>query len=154
MAITQAPETLNALAPDLTQTPPRSPRETLAGYVLAARALDKCRATLNGSNGEYNFNRKLDQMFFEFTGIDADEFSAFVKTGADDAAVAEWIQKHSRVQNRQEIIQWNNQLRAMQLKDLPGPLQEFFEDYIEKHLPKHRPVYCVFDVFDIEEGRL
>jgi Domain of unknown function (DUF5069) len=25
---------------------PRSPRETLAGYVLAARALDKCRADL------------------------------------------------------------------------------------------------------------
>jgi 50S ribosomal subunit-associated GTPase HflX len=27
---------------------PRSPRETLAGYVLAAHALDKCRADLVG----------------------------------------------------------------------------------------------------------
>jgi len=27
---------------------PRSPRETLGGYVLAARAVDKCRAVLVG----------------------------------------------------------------------------------------------------------
>lgn len=33
---------------------PRSPRETLAGYVLAARAVDKCRAVLVGWEGEYH----------------------------------------------------------------------------------------------------
>jgi hypothetical protein len=32
---------------------PRSPRETLGGYVLAARAVDKCRAVLAGRQGEY-----------------------------------------------------------------------------------------------------
>ena len=31
---------------------PRSPRETLGGYVLAARAVDKCRAVLAGRQGE------------------------------------------------------------------------------------------------------
>jgi hypothetical protein len=30
---------------------PRSPRQTLAGYVLAARAVDKCRAVLVGGKG-------------------------------------------------------------------------------------------------------
>ena len=34
------------LAKDLTRTFPRSPRETLGGYVIAGRALDKCRAVL------------------------------------------------------------------------------------------------------------
>lgn len=34
---------------------PRSPRETLAGYVLAARAVDKCRAVLAGWEGDYPF---------------------------------------------------------------------------------------------------
>ena len=33
---------------------PRSPRQTLAGYVLAARAVDKCRAVLVGWEGEYH----------------------------------------------------------------------------------------------------
>lgn len=37
-------EKLTLLAPDLTRDFPRSPRETLAGYVVAARTLDKCRA--------------------------------------------------------------------------------------------------------------
>ena len=30
---------------------PRSPRQTLAGYVLAARAVDKCRAVLAAGKG-------------------------------------------------------------------------------------------------------
>src|ERR1041385_8133798 len=63
---------------------PRSPRETLAGYVLAARALDKCRAVLAGWQGEYHSNCPVDQMWLKFTGIDYDDFKAFVATGATD----------------------------------------------------------------------
>lgn len=33
---------LRLLARDLTREFPRSPRETLGGYVIAARAVDKC----------------------------------------------------------------------------------------------------------------
>jgi hypothetical protein len=36
-------------AKDLTKEYPRSPRDTLAGYVIAARMLDKCRAVLAGT---------------------------------------------------------------------------------------------------------
>lgn len=32
-----------------------SPRDTLAGYVVAARPLDECRALLTGNAGEYRF---------------------------------------------------------------------------------------------------
>ncbi|MBT5925164.1 MAG: DUF5069 domain-containing protein, partial [Verrucomicrobia bacterium] len=35
---------LSDLALDLTTSFPRSPRSVLAGYVIAARMLDKCRA--------------------------------------------------------------------------------------------------------------
>ncbi len=50
--------TLNAK--DLTKEYPRSPRETLAGYVIAARMLDKCRAAISGTLGEYHFDCPLD----------------------------------------------------------------------------------------------
>jgi len=40
-------------AKDLRTTYPRSPREKLGGYVIAARSVDKCRAFLLGINGEY-----------------------------------------------------------------------------------------------------
>ena len=39
-------ERLQSLARDLRKTPPRSPRETLGGFVIAARMLDKARADL------------------------------------------------------------------------------------------------------------
>ena len=42
-------------AQDLRQHYPRSPREKLGGYVIAARSVDKCRAFLLGINGEYNY---------------------------------------------------------------------------------------------------
>lgn len=59
------------MAKDLLREFPRSPRESLGGYVVAARVLDKCRAAVAGTLGEYHFNCLLDRHFFDFTGIDA-----------------------------------------------------------------------------------
>jgi uncharacterized protein DUF5069 len=61
---------------------PRSPRATLAGYVLAARAVDKCRAVLVGWEGEYHSNCPVDQRWLKFAEIDYDDFRSFVATGA------------------------------------------------------------------------
>ncbi len=145
---------LQSLAPDLTRAFPRSPRETLAGYVVAARALDKCRAVIAGTNGEYHFDCPLDQQFFEFAGINSSEFRAFVETGADDEAVASWIGEHSKLKDKAEVVQWNNRLRYTRPVDMPVELQVFLEDYIAEFLPRGRPVYVWFDVYDLEENRL
>lgn len=147
-------QNLKLLAKDLTKDYPRSPRETLAGYVIAARMLDKCRAVLAGTAGEYHFDCPLDNQLLGFTGIAADEFKAFVATGATDAEVADWIQLHSKIKERPEIVAWNNKLRATRPCDMPIELQQFLEDYIAKVVPKNRPVYVWFDVYDLEEGRL
>ena len=147
-------EKLKLLAPDLTKNYPRSPRETLAGYVIAARMLDKCRAVVAGTAGEYHFNCPLDNQFLGFAGIDAEQFKAFVATGATDVEVAGWIEQHSKVKDRAEIVAWNNKLRCTRLCDMPIHLQEFLEGYIPQFVPKNRPVYVWFDVYDLEEGRI
>jgi len=144
----------SSTALDLTKEYPRSPRETLAGYVIAGRALDKCRAVIAGTNAEYHFDCPLDRLFFDFTGIDSAAFKAFVETGADDAAVANWIKQHSRAEEGTEIVQWNNKLRYTRPVDMPVELQVFLETYIAENVPKGRPVYVWFDVYDLEEGRL
>ena len=141
-------------AKDLTHEFPRSPRETLAGYVLAARVLDKCRAAIAGTLGEYHFYCPLDRLFFEFTGINSELFRSFVATGADDAAVATWITEHATAHSQIEIIKWNNRIRETRLGDMPPEIQEFLEGYINKHLPAGRVVYRWLDVYDIEEQRL
>jgi hypothetical protein len=147
-------ETMTLTAKDLTKEYPRSPREMLAGYILAARALDKCRSVIAGTPGEYHFDCPLDRYFFGFTGINAESFRSFVATGADDVAVAAWITEHAALRPRIEIIKWNNRMRETRLGDMPEELQEALEDYIPKCLPKGRVVYRLFDVFDIEEKRL
>lgn len=145
---------LKLIALDLTQSFPRSPRETLAGYVIAGRTLDKCRATAAGTAGEYHFDCPLDRQFLDFTGIDASAFKEFVATGTTDAEVADWITAHSKVSNREDIVQWNNKLRATRPCDMAMELQLFLEDYIPKVVRKNRPVYVWFDVYDIEEQRI
>lgn len=145
---------LKILASDLTKTTPRSPRATFAGYIHAGRMLDKCRAVAAGTGGEYHYNCPLDRIFFDFTGIDHETFKTFVATGADDAAVADWITAHSKVKDKTAVIAWNNKMRDMRLSEMPMPLQEFLEGYIPKFIPKGKVVRVWFDVYDMEEGRL
>ncbi|MBC2606775.1 DUF5069 domain-containing protein [Pelagicoccus albus] len=145
---------LKTLAKDLRTEFPRSPRETLAGYVVASRALDKCRAVLAETNGEYHFGCPLDNTFFNFSGISSDSFKEFVASGADDAAVAAWITEKSQIKNTREIIAWNNEMRSKRPVDMPIELQEFLEGYIPQFIPEGKIVRVWFDVYDMEEGRL
>lgn len=147
-------EKIKLLAKDLTKEFPRGPREMIAGYVLAARCLDKCRAELNKSHGEYHYDCPLDKRFLEFAEIDSKKLKDFVATGATDTEVAEWITANAKKRERVEIIQWNNQQRDARLSELPPQLQEFMEDYIQENIPRNRPVYHWFDVFDLEEERI
>ncbi|MEP6664134.1 MAG: DUF5069 domain-containing protein [Verrucomicrobiota bacterium] len=147
-------EKIKLLAKDLTKEYPASPRETLGGYVLAARCLDKCRAVLNKSAGEYHYDCPLDKIFLGFAELDADTFKTFVATGATNEQITVYITKNAKKRKRIEIIQWNNKQRDLRLSDLPSGVQEYMEDYIPKFLPKNRPVYHWFDVFDIEEERI
>lgn len=149
-----ATEKLKLLARDLTREYPRSPRETLAGYVIAARAVDKCRAMLAGTAGEYHSGCLLDRIWLDFAGIGYEAFRDFVATGATDAEVADWIQKNARPRPRIEIIRWNNEWRGKRLSELPDNLQEFMEDYVPKFVPRNRPVYVLFDIYDLEEERI
>ncbi len=139
---------------DLTKSYPRSPRETLGGYVVAARTLDKCRAAVAGTLGDYHYDCPLDHLFFDFTGIDSDDFKDFVATGADDPSVAAWIQENAKPHPREEVIRWNNDLRYKRISEMPIELQVFLEDYIPEFVaPQGKSITYWFDVYDIEEER-
>ena len=110
-------EKVKMLARDLRgdKESPRGPRETLGGYALAARALDKCRAALVGWQGAYLSNCPLDQRWLRFGGIDYEAFRAFVATGATDAEVATWIGEHAKERSQAEIDAWNRREGAVSL---------------------------------------
>jgi hypothetical protein len=145
---------LRKFAKDLTKDFPRSPREKLAGYVLAARALDKCRAELCGTQGEYHYACPLDSQFLEFSGISPDDFRNAVAEGRSDEEMDRWVREHAKNDSKEDVIRWNNSLRDKRISELDTELQVFLEDYIDECVPKDRVVYHWFDVYDIEEKRI
>ncbi len=148
-------EKLQKLAKNLDQEPPRSPRELLGGYVILARCVDKCRSSLLGINGEYNYwPCSVCSHLEEFSGVDHQLLQEFVASGANDDEVAEWFSSQSKVKNKIEVIRWNNRMRDMKISEMGDDAQEYLESYIPEYVPKHRPVYVWFDVYDLEEGRL
>lgn len=98
---------------NLTQRPPRSPRVRLGGYVLLPRLLDKCRAELAGTSGEYHYNCPLDQRFFVFTGIDHQALKAEVAKGLGDGDLLAWIETNAPIKHSDhEIAQWSTHREA------------------------------------------
>jgi hypothetical protein len=147
--------TVKKLAPDLTKGFPSSPHAMLGGYIIARRAVDKCRAGLAGTIGEYHDDCPLDNIFLGFAGIKFADLKELLATGADDEAVGKWIEEHATKRPRIEIIKWNNDWRYKRMSETPDQMQEFMEDYIPKNVPGtviHHIRY-LFDVFDAEEKR-
>jgi len=83
---------------DLTKSFPRSARATLMGLPMLPRTIDKARAKLDGSIGEYIFGEKssFDMALLDFLAVKPDAFLDGVKGSADDAGVESWIRSNAR----------------------------------------------------------
>jgi hypothetical protein len=83
---------------DLTKDYPRSPRETLLGIPMLPRTIDKARAVLSGTVGEYVFGEKssFDVAVLEYLGVTPGIFLEGVRESPDDAAMSRWLSAHSR----------------------------------------------------------
>ncbi|HEY8903457.1 MAG TPA: DUF5069 domain-containing protein [Chthoniobacterales bacterium] len=92
---------------DLTLGPPRSPRVRLGNYVICARTIDVCRASLVGSEGKYRFGCPLDQMLFTFKEITADDFKARVLDAESDSEVLAWLEIAGTRRSPEETIAWS-----------------------------------------------
>jgi hypothetical protein len=88
-------EKVKKWAKDLRKEEPRPPSEELGGFELAARCVDKCRASLLGWQGDFQYGCAMDREFLDSAGINVDEFKEFVATGASDEEVDRWIKEHA-----------------------------------------------------------
>ncbi|MFY9663029.1 MAG: DUF5069 domain-containing protein [Candidatus Cybelea sp.] len=94
---------MNAL--DLTQHPPRSPRELLPGLnlLMAARTVDKIRATLPGGNiGDYQITG-FSSSLLNALEIAESVLRKVIAQAQSDAEVATWIREHSDPERYPEI---------------------------------------------------
>ena len=97
-------------AKDLSLEPPRSPRERLGGYAILARCLDKGRAELNGTSGEFHFNCPLDNMLFSFKGVDGEEVRKLLQGAASDQEVVKWLNAHGVTKTPEEVADWSESM--------------------------------------------
>jgi hypothetical protein len=114
-------------ARDLTKQAPHSPRERIAGFAIASRAVDKCRASLAGTLGEYRYDCPLDNMLFSFKGITGDQFKAAVQASTNDEEVGTWLQANGTTKTPGEVKTWSDEMEAGSLMKNPEKRGYFIE---------------------------
>lgn len=123
----------------------------LDGYVHLARMIDKCRAMLAGTEGEYIYPCPMDERLMEFSGIKADQFTAVVKANPSDEAVAKWFTRTAKVHSPAELEAWN---RMMLNRGPSAPdKQDYFNKLRDAVDPSRTDLTSWADLQDLEEGR-
>ena len=138
-------------APDLTQRPPRSGRCRLGGYALLPRMLDKGRATIAGTNGEYNYDCPLDQRILNYLGLDAVALREELATGKGDGEILEWINANAeRKHEAWEIEQWSD---FMQRRGPDSDVETitFFAEAVGKFTKTREDIKGWSDLLDLDD---
>lgn len=115
-------------ARDLRREPPRSPRVRIRDYAVLARIIDKCRAELACTMGEYHYDCPLDNMLFSFKGIAADDFRREVARGAGDEEIGLWVDEQGVSKTPEEIQAWSNGIEAYSLYRIPSKREVFIAE--------------------------
>ena len=136
---------------DLRKTFPRSMKTRLAGYVHLARMIDKCRAVLAGTEGEYIYPCPMDERLLEYAGITAEQFTAAVKTNVTDDGVAEWVQRTATPHGAAELEAWNRKLLARGPSSPESATK--FAKYRDAVDPSRTDITAWSDLQDLEEER-
>ncbi|MBH0194270.1 MAG: DUF5069 domain-containing protein [Nitrospira sp.] len=123
----------------------------IAGHVHVARMIDKCRAVLAGTEGEYIYPCPLDERLMEFAGITADQFTAAVKTNPTDEGVAAWFQRVATPHRPAELESWNQTLLARGPSSPESAAK--FKKYLAAIDPSRTDLTAWSDLQDLEEGR-
>jgi hypothetical protein len=135
---------------DLTQRPPRSPRVRLGGYTILPRILDKARAELAGTAGEYKYKNPNDWHFFRFTGVDPDALLAQVKTGAGDWDLLVWINENAPLKRTAlEIRLWADWSETVAFNDVE--MREWYTEQIKRLNPAREDLRGTFDYLDLDD---
>ena len=116
------------IARDLTKQAPHSPRERVAGFAIASRAVDKCRASVAGTLGEYHYDCPLDNMLFSFKGITGEQFKTAVQAATNYEDVGAWLQANGTKKTPAEIKTWSDEMEASSPMKNPERRAYFIEN--------------------------
>ena len=113
---------------NLTIQAPHSPRARVAGFAIADRATDKCRASIAGTLGEYHYDCPLDNVLFSFKGITGEQFKTAVQASTNYEDVGAWLQANGTAKTPVEIKTWSDEVEAGSMMKNPEKRAFFTEE--------------------------
>jgi len=141
---------------DLTKSFPRSPRERLDGIPMLPRTIDKARAYLSGTLGEYKFgdNSGYDRELFDTLGIDAEAFLECIRQAPDDEGVVRWLHANARTVDARDNQLLIASLDAMGLETDEDRAE--LKEYVADNAPAavREKIKTWVDWIDFDEGRI
>jgi Domain of unknown function (DUF5069) len=138
-------------APDLTKRPPRSSRCRLGGYAVLPRMLDKGRAEIAGTNGEFNYNCPLDQHLVNFLGFDAEALRGQLAAGKGDGEILEWLNVNAaHKRSPWEIEQWSDYMQRRG-PDSDAETLQYFADAVGKITKTREDIKGWTDLLDLDD---
>lgn len=112
--------------------------------------LDKGRATIAGTNGEYHYACPLDQRFLEFTGVDPEALKEQLAAGKGDGEILQWIlEKSTRKPGPVEIAAWSTLAEQRAPSDVES--RQFFNEQHQKYAPNREDIVTWFDLLDLDD---
>jgi hypothetical protein len=133
---------------------PRSPYQTLGGYVHLPRLIDKARLHRKGLLDGYNYKTVgFDKHLLAFLKIDGEAFEEIANKLDDDQAILAWVQKNGEQHSPESVEQWN---QAMMLRhpDTAAKKARFLHFLKEAGGDGRKDIRTYFDLIEFDEGRL
>lgn len=134
---------------------PRSPRETMAGWVQLPRFIDKIRLHLAGklaADYQENFTRGFDGEWLKAAGVAADQFINVVKRTVTDGEVCDWVRLNVKKTDKERAA-FNDFVlnRGRDSDEMKARLKWRKE---QAGLAHRDDVTCFVDFIDADEKRL
>ena len=123
----------------------------LGGYIMLARIVDKGRAELAGTAGEYKYNNPMDRHWFRFTGITPEALKAELAKGKGDGEILAWIMEQAPNKREPwEIQQWSA-YHSERGPDGDVETLEFFAERVGALSKTREDVKTWFDYLDLDD---
>lgn len=137
---------------DLTTHAPRSPYDELGGIWFLPRSIDKMRALIADTLGEYQARAGFSTRLFDLFGTDADGFEAIVRTHDTDDGVLAALMAHKHP-TAEEIAAYNTVVENWPPAE-NAEAQARHTMMLEKSGYGHRTdIVTMADRLDLDDGR-
>ncbi len=135
---------------DLTKRPPRSPRVRLGNLAILPRMLDKGRAAIAGTLGDFHYDCPLDGMLKAFLNFNADHLKDQMAEGKGDGELLDWVMAHSANKRTMvEIAEWSNFVTDTPPGDLK--MRGFIHETHQEIAPHRTDIRTLFDLLDVDD---